>query len=64
MDGSGSFAAGSLTTISVPAIEYPNGYTVSVTGGHVTSASDAPQLVVAADDGATTVQVVVTPKTM
>lgn len=63
VDGSGSFAAGSLTTISVPVIEYPNGYTVSVTGGHVTSASDAPQLVVAADDGATTVQVVVTPKT-
>jgi endoglycosylceramidase len=63
VDGSGSFATGSLTTISVPAVEYPNGYTVSVTGGHVTSNPDAPQLVVAADDGATTVEVVVTAKT-
>ncbi len=61
VDGSGSFAAGSLTTISVPAVEYPNGYTVSVTGGHVTSDPDAPQLVVAAD--ATTVEVVVTATT-
>ena len=56
VDGSGSFAAGSLTTISVPAVEYPNGYTVSVTGGHVVSAPEAPQLVVASDDGATTVE--------
>jgi len=61
VDGSGSFAAGSLTTISVPGVEYPNGYTVSVTGGHVISDPDAAQLVVAAD--ATTVDVVVTPKT-
>lgn len=62
VDGAGSFRTGSLTTISVPAIEYPNGYTVSVTGGHVTSAADARQLVVAAD-GASTVDVVVTPRT-
>ena len=61
-DGTGSFATGSLTTISVPAVEYPNGYTVSVTGGHVVSAPDARQLVVAAD-GATTVDVVVTART-
>ena len=61
VDGSESFGAGSLTTISVPAVEYPKGYTVSVTGGHVTSAPDAAQLVIAAD--ATTVEVVVTPKT-
>lgn len=63
VDGSGSFAAGSLTAISVPAVEYPSGYTVSVTGGQVVSAPDAPQLVVAADDGATTVGVVVTATT-
>jgi endoglycosylceramidase len=63
VDGSGNFAAGSLTTISVPAVEYPTSYTVSVTGGHVVSAPDARQLVVAADDGATTVDVVVTART-
>ena len=34
---------------------------VSVTGGHVVSAPNAPQLTVAADDGATTVDVVVAP---
>ena len=32
-DGLGSFAAGSQTTISVPTVEFPNGYDVSVTGG-------------------------------
>jgi endoglycosylceramidase len=62
-DGSGDFAAGSPTTIAVPAIAYPNGYTVNVTGGHVTSGPDAGRLVVAADAGATTVSVVVTPRT-
>jgi endoglycosylceramidase len=62
-DGSGDFAAGSPTTISVPAIAYPNGYTASVTGGHVTSGPDAARLVVAADAGATTVTVVVTART-
>ena len=61
VDGSGTFATGSLTTISVPVVEYPNGYTVSVTGGQVVSAPDAPRLVIAADDGATTVSVVVNP---
>jgi len=61
VDGSASFGPGSLTTISVPAVEYPNGYTVNVTGGHVTSAPNAGQLVVAAD--ATTVEVVVSATT-
>ena len=64
VDGSGSFAAGSLTTISVPGVEYPKGYIVSVTGGHlVPGLPGSPQLVIASDDGATTVEVVVTPKT-
>lgn len=58
-DGSGSFGAGATTTISVPAIEYPNGYDVAVTGGHVVSASNAPVLVIAAEAGVTTVSVVV-----
>ncbi|WP_293056719.1 cellulase family glycosylhydrolase [Mycobacterium sp.] len=60
VDGLGSFPAGSQTTISVPAVEFPNGYQVSVTGGQVVSAPDAPELVVASD-GATTVSVTVSP---
>jgi endoglycosylceramidase len=59
-DGLGSFSAGSQTTIAVPAVEFPNGYEVSVTGGHVVSAPDAPELVIASNAGASTVSVVVT----
>ncbi len=59
VDGSGSFAAGSQTTIAVPAIQFPNGYQVSVTGGRVVSAAGASVLVIASDLGATTVSVVV-----
>lgn len=61
VSGSGSFGAGSTTTISVPAIAYPNGYQVTVTGGHVVSAPNAPVLVIASDPGATTVNVVTAP---
>jgi endoglycosylceramidase len=59
-DGLGSFAAGSQTTMSVPAVEFPNGYEVSVVGGNVVSAPDAPELVIASNAGASTVSVVVT----
>ncbi|WP_323848765.1 cellulase family glycosylhydrolase [Mycolicibacterium mucogenicum] len=59
-DGSGNFAAGSLSTMSVPAVAYPNGYTVAVTGGHVVSAANAPTLVIASDTDTGVVQVVVT----
>ena len=59
-DGLGSFPAGSQTTISVPAVEFPNGYDVSVTGGQVVSGPDAPELVIASDNGASTVTVTVT----
>jgi endoglycosylceramidase len=58
-DGSGSFPAGAQTDISVPTIEYPSGYQVSVTGGQVVSAPDAPVLVIASNAGASTVNVVV-----
>ncbi|MFL0177998.1 MULTISPECIES: cellulase family glycosylhydrolase [unclassified Mycobacterium] len=58
-DGSGSFAAGSQTTISVPPNQYPNGYTVNVTGGHVTSGPNASQLIITSD-GASTIKVTVT----
>jgi endoglycosylceramidase len=57
-DGSGNFTPGSETVIVVPAINYPNGYHVSVTGGHVVSA-DTQELVVASDTGADTVTVIV-----
>jgi endoglycosylceramidase len=63
-DGMGSFAAGSQTTISVPAVEFPNGYEVSVVGGHVVSAPDAPELVIASNAGASTVSVTVTAATV
>ena len=56
-----SFPAGSQTDIAVPAIQYPDGYQVDVTGGHVVSAPNAPELVIASDTGADTVTVVVTP---
>ena len=48
-DGLGSFPTGSQTTISV-----------SITGGQVVSAPDAPELVIASNAGASTVTVVVT----
>jgi endoglycosylceramidase len=63
-NGMGSFPAGSQTTISVPSVEYPNGYDVVVTGGHVVSAPDAPELVIASDNGASTVSVEVIPATV
>ncbi len=61
VDGSGSFNAGAQTTISTPAVQYPNGYQVNVTGGHVISDADAPTLVIASDAGAKTVSVTVAP---
>ncbi|WP_343598775.1 cellulase family glycosylhydrolase [Mycobacterium sp.] len=62
-DGVGSFPADSQTTISVPSVEYPNGYQVSVTGGQVVSAANAAELVVSSDGGAGNVTVVVSPAT-
>jgi endoglycosylceramidase len=59
-DGTGSFSPGAQTEISVPAIEYPNGYEVSVTGGQVVSAPNAPELVIASDGSANAVTVTVT----
>ncbi len=60
-DGLGSFPAGSHTTISVPSVEFPNGYTVSVTGGEVVSAPNAAELIIASNSGASAVSVTVSP---
>jgi endoglycosylceramidase len=59
-DGLGNFPAGSQTSIAVPAVEYPDGYQVSVTGGEVLSAPNAAELVVASNSGASAVSVTVT----
>ena len=58
-DGLGSFPAGSQTTISVPSVEFPDGYQVSVTGGEVVSTPNASELVIASNAGASTVTVTV-----
>ncbi|OBG02156.1 cellulase family glycosylhydrolase [Mycolicibacter sinensis] len=60
-DGSGAFATGSQTTISVPLSQYPNGYSVSVTGGEITSGPNASVLIISSDAGATSVNVTVSP---
>lgn len=60
-DGLGSFTAGTQTVISVPTIEYPNGYHVEVTGGTVVSDPNAPVLFIESHGGASTVNVVVRP---
>lgn len=62
VDGTGTFAAGSQTTISTPAVQYPDGYEVVVTGGHVVSAPNDAKLVIASDPGATVITVTVTGK--
>lgn len=58
-DGTGPFAAGSVTSVSVPAVQYPDGYQVTVTGGSVVSAGGV--LEVASCPGATSVSVTVSP---
>lgn len=60
VDGTGTFAAGSQTIISTPAVQYPDGYEVVVTGGHVVSTPNDAKLVIASDPGATVVTVTVT----
>ena len=60
-DGAGSFPSYAESDISVPAVEYPSGYAVSVQGGTVLSAANAPLLRVAACPGAGEVSVTVTP---
>ncbi|BBX24789.1 hypothetical protein MTER_42000 [Mycolicibacter terrae] len=58
--GSGNFEPGSQTQISIPQLQFPNGYQVSVTGGEVHSADNAAVLVIGSNAGADTVTVTVT----
>ncbi len=60
-DRRGRFPSGAQTLVSVPAIEYPNGYHVTVKGGQVVSPPTSPTLAIVADPGADSVDVVVTP---
>jgi endoglycosylceramidase len=60
-DGQGAFSPGSQTLVSVPPVEFPSGYHVTVNGGQVVSALGAPVLTVVAQPGADTVDVTVTP---
>jgi endoglycosylceramidase len=57
----GSFARGTVTTLEAPALTYPNGYTVAVTNGAVTSMPCAALLTVESAPGASSVSVVVKP---
>jgi endoglycosylceramidase len=59
--GSGSFGAGALTEIAMPARQYPGGYAPDVRGGSIRSAAGASVLGVAACSGVERVAVTVVP---
>lgn len=61
-DGSGAFPPGSETAVSTPAVEFPTGYRVGVTGATVASGPDAPTLRLLSDPGARSVTVTVSPR--
>lgn len=58
-DGSGAFPAGSQTTVAVPAIQYPSGYQVVVSGAKVVS--EGGILTLASCSGAAKVSLTVEP---
>jgi endoglycosylceramidase len=58
-DGAGTFPDGSQTTVAVPAVQYPQGYQVTVTGARVVSAGSLLQL--ASCPGAAAVKLTVSP---
>jgi endoglycosylceramidase len=55
----GSFGAGSATEIAVPAVQYPAGYDVTVTGAQPSTAPNADRLVVRSCQGRSQIRVVV-----
>jgi endoglycosylceramidase len=56
----GSYPHELLSVVSVPHRQYPNGYTVSVTGATITSIANAPLLTLQSEPGAATVSVSIT----
>jgi endoglycosylceramidase len=60
--GTGTFPAGAETDIAVPAVQFPHGYTVTITGATVASSPGATTLRVLAKTGAKTATVTVIPK--
>jgi endoglycosylceramidase len=61
-DGSGRWGARSRSTLSIPELAFPSGYTVEVRGARVVSRSDARVLVLAQRPGAEAVSVQVSPR--
>ena len=55
--GGGLFPTGSETDIAVPAIQYPSGYKVTVTGGHVISAPGSTTLQIVSNAAIATITV-------
>ena len=58
VDGTGVFAPGSTSELVVPSINFPNGFTVNVEGGHATVAADGQtvHIVSTADQVTVTIQ--------
>ena len=55
--GGGRLPAGSQTVVYMPPLQYPTGYAVAVSGGHVVSAPRASTLIIASDPGAAAITV-------
>ncbi len=58
----GRFAEGAPTEVAVPELAYPGGYSVSLNGATVTSAADAPVLVLAQHGKPEAISVTVSPE--
>ncbi len=61
VDGTGQFSDNAESIIFVPEIQYPQGYTVNISGGTLRSPANARQLVIAANNGAENVSVSISP---
>ncbi|WP_219107502.1 cellulase family glycosylhydrolase [Austwickia sp. TVS 96-490-7B] len=59
---SGVFGAGSITTVRIPAIAMPKGYTIKATGAKVVSKPDAPTVELAWEKGVTAAEVTIVAK--
>lgn len=61
VDGAGTFGEHAVSEIAVPAVNYPQGYTVEVSGGRVISNPNDGRLLVRSD-GSTELSVTITPR--